>query len=320
MFSLGAEVDILPASPAHSSNSRRSTSPPPESFRNSDELNGLPRSASYTHLPGVQEMQPAESIKRTFSDNVLALSPDGTLKNTNSPYISSKELLRSASRGGKGKVAITKFTFSTEDLESAAGNDPKRPPVEVTEKTKASTSRSVSSTIRSLARRSWKSSSSRSPSPSPKEARKLAKSRNTSPEKRQSIPVIAEPGTMPRKIASRPFSRSSNVEAPESKTSPEVVPLPRQQVLQKKSSRRPLSAILLMSKSETAINLPKKPSLQSLRSQSSSERLSKLPPMKPPPIPSSLSSDRLSSASVDTNKKKDPLWSVFRTLDGDFQK
>jgi hypothetical protein len=323
MFSAGAEVDILPPVPVHALKPVPSTaSPPPESFRSQDELNGLPRSASYTHLPGVPETQPTAGIKRTFSDNVLALSPDGSSKTGQSPYVPSKELLRSASRSGKGKIAVTKFTLSAEDLEHVSGNDTKKPvAVAVTEKMRPSTGRSVSSTFRNLARRPWKTSSSRSPSPAPKEARRLAKSRHASPEKKHSISVVTEPITTPSPVASRPSSRSADVENSELKASHDTSPLPLQRPSpQSKSSRRPLSAILQINKSETELGLSKKPSLQSLRSKRSSDKLSRPPPVKVPPIPSSLSSDRLSSASVDTNKKKDPLWSVFRTLDADFQK
>lgn len=323
MFSLGAEVDILPAVPVHALKSARSTtSEPPESFRSQDELNGLPRSASYTHLPGVQESQPIGAIKRTFSDNVLALLPDGSPKNRQSPYVPSKELLRSASKSGKGKVSITKFTLSAEDLESATRNDTNKPAaIAVTEKQKTLTGRSVSSTIRSLARRPWKTSSSRSPSPAPKEAKKLARSRNVSPDKKQSISTTSERGKAPPLVASRRSSRSSNVDDSELNPSPQISPIPQQRPPpQNKLVKRPLSAILRLNKSETSLGLSKKSSSQSLRSKNSSDKLSNLPSMKVPPIPSSLSSDRLSSASIDTSRKKDPLWSVFRTLEGDFQK
>lgn len=324
MFSVGAEVDFLPAFPAHAFNPLPSTASPSESLRSQDELNGLPRSASYTHLPGTEESQPTEGIKRTFSDNVLALSPYGSPKAGRSPYVPSKELLRSASRKGKGQFTVTKFTLSAEDLESTTGNDPERPAaIGTTEKLKPSSARSVSSTFRSFARRPWKTSSSRSPSPSPspKEAKKLAKSRNVSPVRKQSISIRSEPVAASPPVASRPGSRSSNAEDSALPTSDESGHIPLQRPSsQKKPSRRPLSAILQINRSETELSLSKRPSMQSLRSRISSDKLSRPPPVKVPPIPSSLSSDRLSSASVDVNKRKDSLWSVFRTLEADFQK
>jgi hypothetical protein len=75
-----------------------------------------------------------------------------------------------------------------------------------------------------------------------------------------------------------------------------------------------------INKSETELKLPRKPSLQSMRSHFSSEKVHKLTAIKVPPLPSSLSSDRLSSASQDAGKKKDPLWSVFRALESEYQK
>ncbi len=324
MFTLGPEVDILPPIPVHVLKPVHPTaSPPPEPFRNQGEYDGLPRSASYTHLPGVQEARPTEGIKRTFSDNVLALSPDGSHKNRQSPYVPSKELLRSASRKGKTQVAVTKFTLSAEDLEGAKENDVNKPTVvEGTEKPKPSTARSVSNTFRSFARRSWRSSSSRSPSPSPKAARKLARSRNTSPDRKQPVSIVSKPVPAAQTTtSSRPPPQIHNLEDCKPDTSPEISPAPWQRPrLQDKLGRRPLSAIMHLNKSETELKLFKKPSLQSLRSKSSSDKLSNLPSMTVPPIPSSLSSDRLSSTSFDTNKKKDPLWSVFRSLEGDFQK
>ena len=311
-------MDVLPTVPAHVLKPLHSnTSPPPEPFHNQNETNGLPRSASYSHLPGVQESQPTEGIKRTFSDNVLALSPDGSPQLRHSPYVPSKELLRSASRRGKGKIAVTKFTLSAEDLGGSPLKEMKKPgPVPVTEKSKPSTGRSVSSTFRNLARRSWKTSS-RSPSPAPREHKKLAKSRNSSPDKKQSISIVSEPVVESPPAASRPpFSDGTEL-----RTYPETTLSAWQKSdAPNKTSRRPLSAILQMNKSETQLKLSKKPSLPSLRSNGSSDKMSKMPLVNIPPIPSSLSSDRLSSASTDINRKKDPLWSVFRALEGDFQK
>jgi Protein of unknown function (DUF1765) len=323
MLPVDAEVKVVPAVPVHSLKPVHSTpSPPHESLHSQDKPSSLSRSASYTNVPGVQEPQPTEGIKRTFSDEALAFSPERLPQNGQSPYLPSKELLRSASRSGKGKVAVTKFTVSAEDVGSATGRDTKKPAaVGVTEKPKPSTVRSVSGTFRNLAKRPWKTSSSRSPSPSPKEAEKRVKPQSISPDKRQSISNVSEPVPAHSLLASRPPSRSSDVEDPELETSHVVSPAPRRRPsLHRLASRRPLSAIVKSNTSETELRLSKKPSLQLLHSRSSSDKLPKLPLMKVPPIPSSLSSDRLSSASFDANKKKDPLWSVFRALEGDFQK
>ena len=324
MFSIGAEVDILPAVPVHALKSLHSNiPPPPDSSRSQEELNGLPRSASYTHLPGVQQLRPTEGIKRTFSDNVLAVLPDGSAKNAQSPYAPSKELLQSASKSAKAKIAFTKFTLSPEDLESATGNGIQKPAaVGVSVKPRSSAGHSVSSTFRSLARRSWRTSLSRSPSPSPKEARRRAKSVHPSPDKKHSASTFSRPvaSPSPSPVASRPSSRSSKLDDYELRTSQETGPVLREQTPQHKPSRRPLSAIMQRNRSETELMPSRKPSLRSLRSRGSSDKLSSLPPVKVPPLPSSLSSDKLSSLNFDIKKKGDPLWSVFRTLDGDFQK
>lgn len=317
MLSVGVEVDILPAVPAHTLTPANSATSEP--FGSQDGLSGLPRSASYTHIPGVPESQSAGSLKRTFSDNVITLSPNGSTKPRQSPYVPSKELLRSASTSGKGKVAVTKFTLSAEDLGSAMGKEPKKSTaVGVIEKLKPSTGRSVSNTFRNLARRPWKSSS-RSRSPSPEEARKLAKSRNISPLRKRSPSIVSEP--VPAPLLAAPFSQSSNTKDAEPEDSAAVdLSLSHRPLLLRKPSRRPLSAILHINKSETEVLLAKRRSLSSLRSKCSADHLPRSTLVKVPPIPSSLSSDRLCSASLDTNKKRDPLWNVFRTLEGDFQK
>lgn len=157
--------------------------------------------------------------------------------------------------------------------------------------------------------------------PSPKESRKLSKSRNVSPTRKQSPSILSEPVAASQSLKSRPYSRPTDIEdlAIRGSTQTEHLLLQRPPS-QHKPSRRPLSAILHVNKSENELSLSKKPSRQSLRSRKSSDKLSSPPLMKVPPIPSSLSSDRLSSASVDSNKRKDPLWSIFRTLEADFQK
>lgn len=322
MFSVDAGVDLLSTVPAHAFKPPHSITTPSEALRSQNEINALPRPASYTHLPGVQESQPSSGIKRTFSDNVLALSPDGSPKAGRSPYMPSKALLRNASKRGKGQITVTKFTLSAEDLESTTVHDTERQaPVGSAEKPKTSTGRLVSSTFRNLARRPWRTSSSRSPSPSPKEARRLSKSRNVSPTTKQSISILSVPVNASQSPISRPCSQASDVEdlALPGSAHTEHLPLQRPPSPHK-PSRRPLSAILHMNKSEAELGLSKKPSLQSLRSRKSSDKLSSSPLMKVPPIPSSFSSDRLSSVSVDSNKRKDPLWGVFRILEADFQK
>lgn len=318
MFSVGAEVDILPAVPVHALKPVHPTvSPTTEYFRGQDEVGGISRSASFTHTPVAQNSQPCGTIKRTFSDNFLGVSPSP--KTGQSPHVPSKEVLRRASTHRKGKVAVTKFTLSAEDLGSAGGHEPRKPTaIGVIEKLKPSSGRSVSNTFRSLARRPWRSSSSRSRSPSPEVTRKLAKSQNDSPAGKRSLSIASKPVLPPNLVKSS--SGSSHVGDCEPRTSSGIESVPAKgPPLSRKLSRRPLSAILHFSQSETEVVLAKRPSLSSLRSQGSADKSLKLPPpVKVPPIPSSFSSDRLSSTSLDSSKKKDPLWNVFRTLEADF--
>ncbi|KAL1968364.1 hypothetical protein VTN77DRAFT_1893 [Rasamsonia byssochlamydoides] len=232
------------------------------------------------------------------------------------------------SPNGRSKVAGSRLTLSSEELDAtlkekshnvAAGNSSKDAQDAVPElvapppKARA---RSVSGRIANLARKTWMSSSSRSPSPAPKESPK---------ESPKETPKEAPKQTQRRASRSREQSPKRRVSAPSAESSPPkgdpedaktaapAEPTRRKSVL----SKRPLSAFVSRSKPEEPLLSP--PS-DSLRSKTSFEKLKSLHVSTPvlPPLPRSTASSL--SSSVELPRKKDELWSVFRGLEADYQK
>src|SRR3954469_10283355 len=126
MFSAGADVDCLPAIPAHALSPVHSISPRPPSRTDQDDLtSGLSRSASFTYIPGAQEATPEPGIKRTFSENVLSLSSDISIKPSGPVHSANKQVFRRASRKIKEKLSAPKVTVSSDDslsITSAPGS------------------------------------------------------------------------------------------------------------------------------------------------------------------------------------------------------
>ena len=281
---------------------------------------GLSRSASYTYLPNLQSARPDPGLKRTFSENVLSLPPEISIKPASPVHSANKQMFRRASRKVKKKLSASKVTASAEDVSLQI---PFRGP-----KSRASDGfdipkspgRSVADTFRSFARKPW-ISTSRSPSPS-KVTRRSDSNRVRSPTEPRPFADSANVIAAPLPTVSRRSPRTSrNVDEDQIPPAPEIARPVRSTTPQQrgKGTVRSLSEISTLSKSETSLRLSRASSLMSLRTKSSSEGL-RMTSMKVPPMPSSISLDRLSAASVDVNRRKDPLWSAFRMLDGDYQK
>jgi hypothetical protein len=271
----------------------------------------LPRSASSADVTRDSEALNS-GLRRTNSEHVLSLLPDNATKTNGTGYVANKELFRRASRKAKNKLNGAKFNLPYDDEnEGSPTRDMRQADVETIGPTKG-LGRSVTGTIRSIARKSFLSPS-RSPSPAPvlSEPRRMEKKRSRSPFKKSSI-TVAEIISVPAAVHSRNSSRSSQITT-DGPTKPEVTLAQRAG-----SPAAPLSLMSLKNKSEGDLRLRRTPSTLSVRTLSSIEQFSTS--MKIPPIPSSISSDRLSATSFDTNKKKDPLWAAFRALDGDYLK
>lgn len=324
MLSASAAVKVLPPLPAIGLNSARcDSSPQHETSGNSRDYDELPRAASYTTLPTLTDQPSAEGIKRTYSDDVLASKSHDTADADQSVRGPSKGLLRARSKHGKQEVAITQLSVSSEDLASAANHatssQPQTPPS--VDKPRPASGRSVSNTFRSLARRSWKMPSSRSPSPSAPNRQSEAKSRNTSPLRKTSKfsnsttanntpaapipPLQAGSSSASSKNGLSSASHATGGQGGFSTESPQ---------------KQSIHANVSTTDGENDAVFSRRPSLRSLRSRASSDKLPKTSNGKIPPVPSSLSSERSSATSNDSAKKKDPLWNAFRLLEADYQK
>ncbi len=297
MSSTLANVEPMPALPA-----QQSTSSKRPSLGDSEQKGELGRSASFTYLSGVSKESPTQ-LKRTFSDNVLFLPPSKGGKVSEGMQSANKELFRRASKKAKKQMSSAKFTLSPADDEDDNG----KPSGDAAEP--KGLTRSVTGTIRSLARKSWiPTSRSISPAP-PTEERSLEKKRSWSPAKKAGQ-LAANSIAVPEPAASRSSSRDSHRSRKDDEDTEKEEPAPI----------RSLSRLSLRNSSQSSLKkMSRQSSTSSLRSLSSSGRSHKdKHDEKVPPLPSSMSTERLSNLNTDTQKKKDPLWTAFRAIEGEY--
>ena len=295
-----------------------------------DTTSSLPRSASYTQLPTDTSLdttpQRKTSLTRSFSENVL-VNIQGNVTRHSATKKGSEDGLkstRSLRRLGSSKrrkdfdtpLTISKFTVGPDPFsqdfadESKIGEDG----------TAQGTVRkipSVTGSISSLARRSW-TGKSRSPSPSPSPSPTKTRLRKEKGPGADSTHQVN--GSGPPVDVKSPLSSAVEVKNDAVNHSPNIYAKGslsrRASVLTR--SRRPLSSLLSKAPpSET-------PSVPPIPKSFSTDRLpfsSKQPlSSRVPAVPKSRSSERLQGLGAETPRKKDELWSVFRTLDGEHQK
>ena len=307
-------MEVMPpvTLPVHALSPIHSTMPPaPNEPSPQEEKPELSRSASFTYLSGFSK-EGASSLKRTFSENVLSFPSGRNTKVSDDGKQANKELFRRASRKTKKKLSGAKFTLAAEDDEddgrlSRANGDAQE---------SKGLSRSVTGTIRSLARKSW-ISTSRSSSPANNSDDALEKKKSWSPAKTAAT-LAANSITVPQPTASRSPSPHSRGGEREGTGTPLIEKKPDKDRVE---SPHPLSSMSLRNKSSTSFKrLSRKSSLSSLRSQSSSPALKGDASTTDtvPPLPTNMSSDRLSNLGMDAGKKKDPLWGAFRIIEGEF--
>ena len=294
-----------------------------------DPTSTFTRSASYTQLPTDAKVDTTPtrrpSLSRSFSENVLAnihgnVSRRGTFKK--GPDDALKSPRRSLSRLGSSKQhkdlntssTTPKFAIGPEPSSqdrADEGQNVKDGTIPGTERKAPSVARSVST----LARKSWISKSrSRSPSPSP-----------TKTQLRKETGLAAEStrhsnGTNPAvDVKTFPLSGvevSNNVREPSANGHAKGSQSRRNSMLTR--PRRPLSSILSKAppaETPAVPSIPKSFSTDRLPLSSVQSISSKIPA-----VPKSWSSDRLQGLGAETPRRKDELWGVFRTLDGEHQK
>ena len=292
-------TEVLPALPAHALSPIHSKSPlPPSSVQDNAQNGGLARSASFPYLPQATS-DPDVGLRRNFSENVLVLSPEQS--NATAPV--NKEFFHRASR--KHKKRQSEMNAGRPEHNGLVTTDPSVDAGNM-EKTKSLT-RTVSGTIRGLARRSWMPSSPKLQSSPQQDTPKLEKGRSMSPKKSASTLSVA----MPDPVASRSSSRSSKRDEDE-ETYPEVSRPPRQAPPPAEAP----SKMLVVNSSQPTGELSRSPSSISLSSKQSSDKAG-LKVTSKILLPKSISSDRLSVSSSESTRRRDPLWAAFRTLEGD---
>ena len=279
-----------------------------EAFNNEVNSSFLNRPASYNHLPGLNQHSDPD-IKRNLSEHNLPLTAEPEVRVENDNVATGKDILRRSSlRSSSDQSKKSTFTLPADETDDATaprsedasgGND-------ASGGSQAPKSRSVSGAIASFARKPWMQS--RSPSPSSKGARRKAgRTRDSSPTRTNTSPLKS--GSPPQAAPDAPASSGSHPE-----------PVRRGSILSKKSSR-PLNILTSRGRSEPE-SIPKSPSMHSLRGRPSFERFTSpfggsntdVPPVPQPPA------GTLQIPGIESSRKKDELWGVFRNLDADYQK
>ncbi|KLJ10868.1 hypothetical protein EMPG_13786 [Blastomyces silverae] len=274
-----------------------------------DAASPFPRSASYNHLPALGSNVNQSDAKRTFSETNLPQLSAKQVRLDKDSFMTGKKVLRQSSirlTNDRSKAKEFSTSFPDGNAQGPTKSSTQRGTEKPLSMERSSKSRSMSSTIATLARKPW--ISSRSPSPSAREIKAKASKSNA--------------------VASTNSIGNGTVEK-DSRTKPEG-PYAQQLSFPEKSQR---SSVLVKGsrkstnygakpKSEDPSNSQKRPSFPSLRARVSLDRLSASPSASNediPPVPPKRSG-QLPQLKVDTGRKKDELWSVFRGLDADYQK
>lgn len=287
----------------------------------------IPRPASYTQLPEDASVgatpERKSSLSRSFSENVLA-NIQGNISRQSSTQTGSEDGVKSGRRSlrrlGSSKrqkdseppFPISKFTIGP----NPSSQDPADASEVCTDGNTQATERkgpSVAGSISSLARRSW-IGESRSPSPSPTRTR-LRKEKAPGAESTHHVNG-SSPAINVETSSLSAAKVKDDVQKPSSNGQVNRSLSRRNSVLS--LSRRPLSSLL--SKAPTS----EPPSVPPIPKSYSTDRLplssKQSTSSKTPAVPKSLSSERLQGLGAETPRRKDELWSLFRTLDGEYQK
>lgn len=301
--------------------------PPLQIPGHTDSPSTIPRPASYTQFPAdanvdaTPERKP--SLSRSFSENVLVniqgntSRQSSTKKGSEDGVKSPRKSLRRLGSSKRQKNSDTPYTISKFTI---GPNPSSQDPADASEICKDGNTQaterktpSVGGSISSLARRSW-ISESRSPSPSPTRTR-LRKEKGPGAESTHhvngssSAVDVKTSSLSAAKVKDDVLNTSSNGQINRN--------LPRRNSVLS-LSRRPLSSLLSKAPTSEPLSVPPIPKsystdrlpLASIQSTST----------KSPAVPKSWSSERLQGLGAETPRRKDELWSVFRTLDGEYQK
>ncbi|KAG0649862.1 non sense mediated decay [Hyphodiscus hymeniophilus] len=287
----------------------------------------LPRSASFSCIPSLESIYPtdaglhrvssAETPPATFSekdDKVKDSKDEKTGTRTKEERPKLERLGRRKSLVARPKSWIQKVKGSPERTESSEGvsSSPSNiPPVPQIPKATRDKTKTVTESFATFAKKSW-ITSSRSPSPSRNSGREgdqdgnpddTSKSASTvsssSPRRSMAAPRIESPA--PVKTSDSPLKQAN-----------------RSSTTLSKNKSRPQSVLMNF----TTFNSANSSTSSLPRSSVDNKSTPSTSTDKIPPLPKTHSTERLHSIGIEipTQRKKDELWSAFRSLENDFSK
>lgn len=289
----------------------------PNEYRRSE----IPRAASYTQFPPIQD---PNELSFTFSEEDLV--PSATSWTNHGPYetsepgtpedeISHLSYNRSGSIPGDSKITVSRTLLVTEQPDARQSHDPgvSRSPI-------VSSPRGVRSRSSSFDNFNHKPKVPPPASISPERGQARQAIRPGADRAKQdfdTVNVLGERNTNRNQeygIIARDVTKSRGT-------------LSRKDSLFGKKSRTSISSFLKFAEPSLSARPSspiKRPSIPPQRSFSSSTlpsfATSNRVGASAAPLPGLISADKFRVANPSAAKKKDELWSVFRTLDGDFQK
>jgi hypothetical protein len=288
----------------------------------------LPRSASFNCLPALESpaYNPEKALYRIVSTDLPATSTEEKdaskgrdEKKTNRL---SKEERPKLERLGRRKSFVARpkswiqrvkgspeRQASPEPVNTTPSNAPPVP--QISKATRDNKTKTVSESFATFARKSW-ITSSRSPSPSRNRAKEAEHDGQNEGASRMTTSTISSSSPL------RSMGPTPALEQPptvKSSDSPTKLPLQRKTALTK-MKQRPQSVLM----SFTTLNSANSSTSSLPRSSLDNPSTPRTSTDKVPPVLKMLSTEKLQSFGLDAPRRRDDLWSAFRSLENDFSK
>lgn len=303
--------------------------------RNAD----FPRSASYTYLPVAKDSAYNSaaslpiSIKGSFCEEDLIASteesadpspPDSSgwttpVDDSKTPADISQQLIAQLQKSPK--VTVSRFVQGSSDdisTDSSVKGGSGTASIDSAKIIKSASGTRLSNTsfARRLSRRISYGPSTPSRSPSPPKKERTIRPHQVGSEAAPSPPPVGQ-----TKLKSAPRKRDDERPVGELKQSKSF--LGRKGTLLRKKSTRPVSALTHIEAAEEA-SVPR-PAMPAIPKSFSTDRLpvshSRTQNDRAIPVPRLVSGEKVPNlAALSLHKKKDELWTIFRSLDGDYTK
>lgn len=301
--------------------------PPPPRDDHPPPVPQLPKAASYTYFPRVKGLDDASilGLKGTISEDELkddthsghatsfSSSSGSSPDSEDAPQAEQMPQLRPSNSRRTSRF----LSFSSKSREPSEEPKPRRSRQDSRTEAGPPHSLSPSRSLSKLRRKSWISSSqSRSGSP-------------TKLKENQSLTQLSKNNTFPIEVNNRSNGALSIPENAKDVTPKDASEPLKARVLSKKS-KRPLSSIFNSSNNQqrSVSNIPAVPQIPKsfsvqIPTSFSTDKLPSYAQQPPtpshPPLPRNISTEKLKGVKTEP-RKKDELWTVFRTLEADHRK